>query len=85
MTTRADGSAPMMSARAASPVLLRHRDVQRHEVERELPEAGDGLGAIARLTDDLVAGGRQGIRDHLAHERGVIDDEHAGHGVILSS
>jgi len=85
MTTRAEGSLPMMSARGARPSFSGIRDVQRHEVGLELLEARDGLDAIARLADDLVAGRRQGVLDHLAHERGVVDDEDAGHGVFLPS
>src|SRR3954470_14703436 len=67
------------------PVLLRHRDVERREVGLELLVAGHGLHAVACLPDDLVAGARQGVLDHLAHERGVVDDEDAGHGVSFLS
>jgi hypothetical protein len=26
-----------------------------------------------------VAAAREGVGDHLAHESGVVDDEHSGH------
>src|SRR4051812_38359543 len=66
-------------------VLLRHRDVERREVGLELLVAGHGLHAVACLPDDLMAGAREGVLDHLAHERGVVDDEDAGHGVSFLS
>src|SRR3954468_11377085 len=66
-------------------VLLRHRDVERREVGLELLVAGHGLHAVACLPDDLMAGAGEGVLDHLAHERGVVDDEDAGHGVSFLS
>src|SRR3954454_18503892 len=60
-------------------VLLRHRDVQGHQIRLELLEALDRLDAVARLADHLVAALGEGVADHLAHERGVIDDEYACH------
>src|SRR3954452_24392373 len=60
-------------------VLLGHGDVQGHQVRLELVEARDRLDAVPRLADHLVAALGERITDHLAHERGVIDDEYACH------
>src|SRR4051794_26275582 len=60
-------------------VLLGHGDVQGHQVRLQLLEARDRLDAVTGLADHLVAALGERITDHLAHERGVIDDEYACH------
>src|SRR3954451_5292936 len=60
-------------------VLLGHGDVERHDIGAQLLEALHRLGAVGRFANDLVAAAAQGVGDHLPHERGVINDEHASH------
>src|SRR3954451_15262279 len=68
----------------AQAVLLGHRDVQGHDVRAQLLELLHRLCAVGCLADDLVAAAAQGVADHLAHERGVIHDEHACHQTATS-
>src|SRR3954463_4452410 len=66
-------------AEGGEAVLLGHRDVEGHQVRLQRLVLRDGLDAVARLADHLVAALGEGVADHLAHERGVIDDENACH------
>src|SRR3954452_11883271 len=66
-------------AEGGEAVLLGHRDVEGHQVGLERLVLGEGLDAVARLADHLVAALGEGVADHLAHESGVIDDEYACH------
>src|SRR5919202_6142992 len=66
-------------AERGEAVLLGHRDVERDQVGLQGLVLGDRLDAVARLADHLVAALGEGVADHLAHERGVIDDEYACH------
>ena len=84
MMTRAPGSSPMISCSAASPSFSGMVMSSVVTSGRSSRERSDGLDAVGRLADDLVAALLQRVRDHLAHERGVVDDEHPCHQAASS-
>ncbi len=58
-------------------VHVRHVDVHGDDIGLERLRERDGFAAVFRLTDDLqLLVGVENRFEHLAHEGGVVDDEH---------
>ena len=85
MTTLAAGSRARISLRAARPSFSGMVMSSVMMSGLELLEALDGLDAVAGFADHLVAALGERVADHLPHERGVVDDEHACHQSVPPS
>jgi hypothetical protein len=66
-------------AKRGEAVELRHVDVERHDLGVERPHLAERLTAVAGRPDDAeLPRALDELRDDLAHERAVVDDEDGG-------
>ena len=65
------------SLQRLDPAQRRHLDVEQDQVARQLRGAFDSLPAGADRRDHLHPAAREQLLDALAHERVVVDEEHA--------
>ena len=78
ITIDVSGRTAAISRVAWTPDLHGHPDIHQDEVRFEAKDEVDGLSAIRRTADDLVAPGLQQRRDPVTKERMVVgeDDPH---------
>ncbi|HEY5146304.1 MAG TPA: hypothetical protein VII82_06040 [Polyangiaceae bacterium] len=75
-TTRGEGR-PGQGAKQADAVQVRHQQIERHDIGRELRDLLDRVEPVARDADDLDLGiGRQDLAHDLPREGRVVDHEH---------
>src|SRR3954470_12844389 len=60
-------------------VLLRHGDVEGHDLRLQGLELVNGLLAVGSLANHLMAALVEGVRNDFPHENGVVNDKYASH------
>ena len=68
-------AAGAQGAQHAEPVQARHREVERERVGAVLAAGGQRLVAVAGGGDDVEALTAESVRQHPAHEPGVVGDD----------